>query len=126
MDQRATRLLFPAFGMVPIKRDARKASMAALEAAPTCSTTGGSSGSTPRAPGRATAPCTAASGVAHLAMMTGAPIIPIGIVGTQRVQPIGSVVPRPFAGSVRLQSANRSGPTTTRRGGAASGGSSTT
>ena len=31
------------------------------------------------------------TGVAHLAMMTGAPIIPVGIVGTERVQPIGSV-----------------------------------
>ena len=104
IDQRATRLLFPAFGMVPIKRDARKASMAALETAADLLDDGRLVGIYPEGTrSRDGALHRGHSGVAHLAMMTGAPIIPIGIVGTQRVQPIGSVVPRPFAGRVRLQ-----------------------
>ena len=36
------------------------------------------------------------SGVAQLAMMTGATVVPVGLVGTDRIQPIGARVPRPF------------------------------
>jgi 1-acyl-sn-glycerol-3-phosphate acyltransferase len=35
-------------------------------------------------------------GAAHLALMTGAPIVPVGIVGTDRVLPTGSLIVRPF------------------------------
>jgi 1-acyl-sn-glycerol-3-phosphate acyltransferase len=35
-------------------------------------------------------------GVGHLAITTGAPVIPVGISGTDRVQPVGARVPRPF------------------------------
>ncbi len=35
-------------------------------------------------------------GAAHLALMTGAPIVPVGIVGTDRVLPTGSRIVRPF------------------------------
>ena len=34
--------------------------------------------------------------VLHRALMTNAMIVPIGLVGTERVQPIGARVPRPF------------------------------
>lgn len=34
------------------------------------------------------------TGVARLALMTGAPVIPVGIIGTDRVQPIGAPYPR--------------------------------
>ena len=36
------------------------------------------------------------TGVAYLSMATGVPIVPAGIVGTNRVQPPGTRVPRPF------------------------------
>ena len=36
------------------------------------------------------------TGVAQLAMMTGAPIVPVGLVGTDRIQPVGAKVPRPY------------------------------
>ena len=36
------------------------------------------------------------TGVAQLALMTNTMIVPIGLVGTERVQPIGAKVPRPF------------------------------
>lgn len=35
-------------------------------------------------------------GAAHLALMTGAPIVPVGIVGTDHVLPTGSLIVRPF------------------------------
>jgi 1-acyl-sn-glycerol-3-phosphate acyltransferase len=36
------------------------------------------------------------NGVGHLSVSTGASIIPTGIVGTDRIQPRGARVPRPF------------------------------
>lgn len=57
------------------------------------------------------------SGVAHLAMMTGAPIIPVGLLGTERVQPIGSVVPRPFQGRITIRFGERIDPADYRFGG---------
>jgi 1-acyl-sn-glycerol-3-phosphate acyltransferase len=35
-------------------------------------------------------------GAAHLALTTGAPIVPVGIVGTDRILPTGSRIVRPF------------------------------
>ncbi len=104
MDRRATRYLFPAFGMVPIKRDARKASMAALETAADLLRDGRLVGIYPEGTrSRDGMLHRGHTGVAHLALMTGAPIIPVGIVGTEEVQPIGTRVPRPFRGPVRLR-----------------------
>lgn len=37
------------------------------------------------------------SGVAMLALRTGAPVIPVGISGTREAQPIGTLIPRPFS-----------------------------
>lgn len=37
------------------------------------------------------------SGVAMLALRTGAPVIPVGIVGTREAQPLGRLIPRPFS-----------------------------
>ena len=34
------------------------------------------------------------TGVAHLALTSGAPVVPVGLRGTQRLQPVGSRVPR--------------------------------
>ncbi|MGK5554018.1 lysophospholipid acyltransferase family protein [Actinomadura kijaniata] len=42
------------------------------------------------------------TGVARLALRTGAPVVPVGLVGTDRVQPRGRVVPRPGRIEVRL------------------------
>ena len=40
------------------------------------------------------------TGAARLAVRSGVPIIPVGVVGTDRVQPIGAFFPRPFVGPV--------------------------
>lgn len=104
MDSRKTKYLFPAIGMVPIKREARKASMAALETAAELLADGQLVGIYPEGTrSRDGLLHRGHSGVAHLAMMTGAPIIPVGLTGTERVQPIGTSLPRPFRGSVRVR-----------------------
>jgi 1-acyl-sn-glycerol-3-phosphate acyltransferase len=104
MDSRTTKFLFPAFGMVPIKRDVAKASMAALETAAALLRDGHLVGIYPEGTrSRDGFLHRGHSGVAHLAITTGAPIIPVGIVGTEHVQPIGANVPRPFRGPVRLR-----------------------
>ncbi len=104
MDNRTTRFLFPALGMVPIRRDAKRASMAALQTAAELLADGHLVGIYPEGTrSRDGFLHRGHTGVAHLAVMTGAPIIPVGIVGTERVQPIGSSVPRPFRGPVRIR-----------------------
>lgn len=104
MDSKKTKYLFPALGMVPIKRDARKASMAALETAAELLADGQIVGIYPEGTrSRDGHLHRGHAGVAHLAVMTGAPIIPVGLTGTERVQPIGSSIPRPFRGPVRIR-----------------------
>lgn len=104
MDKRSTRYLFPAFGMVPINRDAARSSMAALATAAALLNEGQLVGIYPEGTrSRDGALHRGHTGVAHLAIMTGAPIIPVGLVGTHDVQPIGTAVPRPFKGAVRVR-----------------------
>jgi hypothetical protein len=49
--------------------------------------------------------------------MTGAPIIPVGITGTHRVQPIGTSLPRPFRGPVTIRFGEPIDPANYRYGG---------
>jgi len=104
MDARSTKFLFPAVGMVPIKRDVKKASMAALTTAADLLRDGKLVGIYPEGTrSRDGLLHRGHSGVAHLAMISGAPIIPVGLIGTERVQPIGTSVPRPFRGPLTIQ-----------------------
>ena len=50
-------------------------------------------------------------------MISGAPIIPVGLIGTERVQPIGSSVPRPFSGPVTIRFGEPIDPADYRHGG---------
>ena len=86
MDARSTKFLFPAVGMVPIKRDVKKASMAALTTAAELLHDGKLVGIYPEGTrSRDGLLHRGHSGVAHLAMISGAPIIPVGLTGTERV-----------------------------------------
>lgn len=97
MDRRSTRYLFPAIGMVPIDRRAKRASMAALQTAAALLDDGRLVGIYPEGTrSRDGLLHRGHSGVAHLAVVSGAPIVPVGILGTEEVQPIGSSVPKPF------------------------------
>jgi 1-acyl-sn-glycerol-3-phosphate acyltransferase len=104
MDNSKTKYLFPAFGMVPIKRDVKRASMAALHTAAELLDAGELVGIYPEGTrSRDGFLHRGHTGVAHLAVMTGAPIIPVGIIGTERAQPIGAAVPRPFRGPITVR-----------------------
>jgi 1-acyl-sn-glycerol-3-phosphate acyltransferase len=95
MDSWKTRHIFPAVGMVPIRRDKARSSMAALDTAAQLLDDGELVGIYPE--GTRTRDGflhKGHTGVAHLALQTGAPIIPVGLVGTDGVQPIGRSVPR--------------------------------
>jgi 1-acyl-sn-glycerol-3-phosphate acyltransferase len=118
MDSRKTKYLFPAVGMVPIRRDVKKASMAALRTAAELLEEGRLVGIYPEGTrSRDGALHRGHTGVAHLAVTTGAPIIPVGITGTQRVQPIGTAVPRPFRGPVTVRFGEPIDPAAYRYGG---------
>ena len=43
------------------------------------------------------------TGAARLAIAAGVPIIPVGIIGTDKVQPIGARLPKLFAGKVEIR-----------------------
>lgn len=104
MDARSTKFLFPAIGMVPIKRDIKKASMAALTTAAELLRAGKIVGIYPEGTrSRDGMLHRGHSGVAHLSMISDAPIIPVGLMGTERVQPIGTSLPRPFRGPVTIE-----------------------
>ena len=42
------------------------------------------------------------TGVARLTLLTGAPVVPVALAGTERVQPVGSRLPRPHPVTVRF------------------------
>lgn len=42
------------------------------------------------------------TGVARLALLTGTPVVPVALAGTERVQPVGSRVPRPHQVTVQF------------------------
>ncbi len=97
LDSWKTRFLFPAIGMIPIDRGNARASLTALDRAAEVLEAGllfviFPEGTRSRSgllhKGR--------TGVARLALSTGSPIIPVGIVGTDLAQPPGAALPRPF------------------------------
>jgi 1-acyl-sn-glycerol-3-phosphate acyltransferase len=97
LDSWTTRRLLPALGMIPVdRRDGRRA-IAALKLAAGVLRAGSMFAIYPegtRSPDGALH--AGHTGVAYLSMATGVPIVPAGIVGTGRVQPPGTRIPRPF------------------------------
>jgi len=43
------------------------------------------------------------TGAARLAIAAGVPIVPVGIIGTDKVQPIGARLPKPFTGPIEIR-----------------------
>ncbi|HET9733067.1 MAG TPA: lysophospholipid acyltransferase family protein [Acidimicrobiales bacterium] len=95
LDSWKTRYLFPALGMIPVDRRGGDAAEAALDAAASVLAAGHLFGIFPEGTrardgflhrGR--------TGVARLALRTGAPIVPVGIEGTDEIQPPDSRLPR--------------------------------
>lgn len=97
LDAWATRKLFPAAGMIPVDRSGRGVRQS-LDVAARRLDRGEIVGIFPEGTRSATgALYRGRTGVARLAMRTGAPIVPVGIIGTDRAQPRGAAVPRPGA-----------------------------
>ena len=97
LDDWKTKYLFPAIGMIPIDRSGGDASARALDAAAGVLDAGELFGIYPEGTrardGRLHRGHT---GVARLALRTCSPIIPVGIVGTDLVQPPDVRMPKPF------------------------------
>ena len=101
LDDWKTKHLFPALGMIPIDRSGGDASKRALDAAARVLERGELFGIYPEGTrsrdGRLHKGHT---GAARLALRTGAPLVPVGIIGTRDIQPPGARVPRPFAACI--------------------------
>ncbi|MEZ5230656.1 MAG: lysophospholipid acyltransferase family protein [Acidimicrobiales bacterium] len=94
MDSWKTKFLFPATGMIPIDRAGGSASQAALDAAAASLERGDLFLIYPEGTRTRTGYLhKGRTGAARLALRTGAPIIPVGIRGTDRIQPVDTVKP---------------------------------
>jgi 1-acyl-sn-glycerol-3-phosphate acyltransferase len=97
LDDWKTRWLFPALGMIPIDRTGGDAAQAALDAAARVLERGELFGIYPEGTrSRDGLLHKGRTGAARLALRSGAPLIPVGIRGTDRIQPPDRRMPRPF------------------------------
>lgn len=98
MDSWKTKYIFPALGMIPIDRSGGTKSASALEAAAEVLGRGELFGIFPEGTrSRDGYLYKGRTGAARLSMETGAPIYPVGITGTDAIQPPGAKFPKPFA-----------------------------
>ena len=97
MDSWKTKFLFPLMGMIPIDRSGGEKSQAALEAAESVLRRGELFGMFPEGT-RSRDGCLykGRTGAARLALTVGCPIIPVGIVGTDAIQPPDAKAPKLF------------------------------
>jgi len=90
-----SRWWFNGFGMIPVDRDDTRAAQASLDAALSVLRSGGAFGIYPEGTrSRDGLLYRGRTGVAWLAMTSGAPVVPVGLVGTEKLQPVGSRLPR--------------------------------
>src|SRR5918993_5420419 len=97
MDSWKTKYLFPALGMIPIDRSGGEKAAAALAAAASVLGRGELLGMFPEGTrSRDGLLYRGRTGPARLALEAGCPILPVGIVGTDAIQPPRAKAPRPF------------------------------
>lgn len=97
LDDWKTRRLFPALGMIPIDRGGGDGAARALDTAARLLEDGELFGIYPEGTrARDGLLHKGHTGAARLAIRTGAPIIPVGILGTRAVQPPDAKAPKPF------------------------------
>ena len=97
LDSWKTRFLFPNVGMIPVDRSGGGASADALAAARQVLERGELFGIFPEGTrSRSGLLYRGRTGVARLSLETGAPILPVGIVGTDRIQPPDARLPKLF------------------------------
>jgi len=94
---------FEIVGALPVDRDDSKAALASLDTALGVLAEGGAFGIYPEGTrSRDGRLYRGRTGVAQLALTSGAPIIPVGLIGTERLQPVGSSRPRLVRVTVRF------------------------
>ncbi|TYL46086.1 1-acyl-sn-glycerol-3-phosphate acyltransferase [Nocardioides sp. BGMRC 2183] len=92
---RLSRAWFEGLGMLPVDRDDSAAAMQSLQTALDVLGRGEAFGIYPEGTrSRDGRLYRGRTGVAHLALTSGAPVVPVGLVGTENLQPIGTRVPR--------------------------------
>jgi len=86
---------FVTFGAMPVDRDDSRAALASLDTALAVLAEGGAFGIYPEGTrSRDGRLYRGRTGVAQLALTSGAPIVPVGLIDTDRLQPVGSNRPR--------------------------------
>ena len=100
-----TKTLFTALGALPVERQTHRAAQEALDTAMTVLKAGGGFGVYPEGTrskdGRL---ARGKTGVAWLALTADCPVVPVGITGTDRIQPIGARYWRPHRFAVTFGS----------------------
>lgn len=90
-----TKAWFIGLGMLPVDRDDTKAALASLDVALEVLGRGEAFGIYPEGTrSRDGRLYRGRTGVAHLALTAGVPVVPVGLVGTEQVQPLGARFPR--------------------------------
>ncbi|WP_309648113.1 lysophospholipid acyltransferase family protein [Nocardioides sp.] len=85
---------FEGLGMLPVDRDDSKAAIASLDTALEVLGRGGAFGIYPEGTrSRDGRLYRGRTGVAHLALTAGVPVVPVGLIGTERLQPVGARFP---------------------------------
>ena len=93
-------------GMIPVDRDDSKAALASLDIALDVLSQGGAFGIYPEGTrSRDGRLYRGRTGVAHLALTSGAPVVPVGLIGTPDIQPVGSSAATPRQGDGALRGA---------------------
>ncbi|MCB0894513.1 MAG: 1-acyl-sn-glycerol-3-phosphate acyltransferase [Nocardioidaceae bacterium] len=94
---------FEGMGMLPVDRDDPKAALGSLDTALEVLGRGEAFGLYPEGTrSRDGRLYRGRTGVAHLALTAGVPIVPVGLTGTEKLQPVGARLPRVVPVSVRF------------------------
>ena len=94
---------FEGIGMVPVDRDDTKSGLDSLNVALDLLAAGQAFAVYPEgARSRDGRLYRGRTGVAHLALTSGAPVVPVGLIGTEKLQPVGATWPRLVRVTVRF------------------------
>ena len=90
-----SRVWFESLGCIPVDRDNTTSAIASLDIALQVLARGEAFGIYPEGTrSRDGRLYRGRTGVAHLALTAGVPVVPVGLIGTQNLQPVGSRLPR--------------------------------
>jgi 1-acyl-sn-glycerol-3-phosphate acyltransferase len=101
--QRLVGTLLGALGHVPVERGKGRASLAALDVATGVLNRGGAFGIYPEGTRSLDGKLHRGhTGVAQLTLTTGAPVVPVALIGTDRMMPVGARLPRRVPVTIRF------------------------